>query len=270
MAMAAVSDWFSEPGARAPHPSLPPDHPHAFRFTDGAAPNTTAVEERGWLCLEHALATIVKPRDLLLELVHDDGSSAHGKDGSEEDDDDLFGGLDLQSALGDMQPAAVPLTPAAFNLLVSGRVFDEAAECSVAQERFRAAFTREMGRVEERTHAAAGWVDDEARRLSQVLELEAQPRLTRLSLARNRIGDAGMAAIAAAIASGAAPALKEIDLDRNAFGDGGATALASCGRGALLQLEKLSLSFNTIADAASSRWRRRFSTAVWRTSRSST
>ena len=52
------------------------------------------------------------------------------------------------------------------------------------------------------------------------------PRLTRLGLNSNQIGDNGMQALASAFAGGAFRKLERLDLDRNKIGDAGLAALA--------------------------------------------
>ena len=75
-----------------------------------------------------------------------------------------------------------------------------------------------------------------------------------LQLGGNQIGDAGLAAFAKAVESGALPALEQLELTLNKIGDVGLSALASaCASGALPRalpaLQILQLSGNNIGDA---------------------
>ena len=61
-----------------------------------------------------------------------------------------------------------------------------------------------------------------------------------LSLYGNKIGDAGLTALAKAVESGALASCQELYLQRNQIGDVGLSALASaCASGALAQLKTL-------------------------------
>jgi hypothetical protein len=72
-----------------------------------------------------------------------------------------------------------------------------------------------------------------------------------LNLSENRVGDAGMSALAVALSSGALPALKELHLSLNRIGDEGLLAFAArLSAGALPQLTTLCLDSNQLADMA--------------------
>ena len=66
-----------------------------------------------------------------------------------------------------------------------------------------------------------------------------------LSLSFNKVGNAGLTALAKAVESGALAALEFLDLERNAIGDAGISALATAltpdkdGKGALASLKTL-------------------------------
>ena len=74
--------------------------------------------------------------------------------------------------------------------------------------------------------------------------------LTQLSLHKNRIGDAGAAAIARAIGDGGLKSLQQLHMAHNDIGDGGALALAEAFTAAKAHpIETLSLQHNNIGDA---------------------
>ena len=66
----------------------------------------------------------------------------------------------------------------------------------------------------------------------------------------NKIGYAGITALATEIGKGALPSLLELKFSGNMIGNASLTALASaCGIGALRNLESMNLSDNNIGDA---------------------
>jgi hypothetical protein len=72
-----------------------------------------------------------------------------------------------------------------------------------------------------------------------------------LSLYGNKIGDAGLTALAKAVESGALPQLKDLYLDSNQVGDIGLSALAeACASGALAQLTSIAVFGNPASEAA--------------------
>ena len=74
--------------------------------------------------------------------------------------------------------------------------------------------------------------------------------LTQLSLHKNRIGDAGAAALARAIGDGGLKSLQQLHMAHNDIGDGGALALAQAFTTAKAHpIETLSLQHNNIGDA---------------------
>lgn len=77
----------------------------------------------------------------------------------------------------------------------------------------------------------------------------ALPNLEELYLYDNRIGDAGVAALAAAVGSGSLPQLKTLDLGKNQIGDVGVASLATAADGgALTNVTRLALAANRIGD----------------------
>ena len=81
--------------------------------------------------------------------------------------------------------------------------------------------------------------------------LGAAAACSSFNLAGNAIGDAGAAALAAALRKGAAPKLEWIVLSENAIGDAGLAALAAALlEGAAPKLERISLDGNPASAAA--------------------
>ena len=76
---------------------------------------------------------------------------------------------------------------------------------------YEAAFKEQFGKATELNYDGLGWGDAEAAHLAEVLASGAAPRLERLYLSFNKIGDEGCKALAAALKEGAAPSLKARD-----------------------------------------------------------
>ena len=76
---------------------------------------------------------------------------------------------------------------------------------------YEAAFEEQFGKATVLYYAGLGWGDAEAAQLAEVLASGAAPRLVKLDLYGNKIGDEGCKALAAALKEGAAPSLKAQD-----------------------------------------------------------
>ena len=103
-------------------------------------------------------------------------------------------------------------------------------------------------------YASIGWGDDEAVQLVEVLPLCTSA--TKLDLQNNKnISVRGAKALAAAFAEGAMPKLEKLYLDSNKIGDEGAVALAEAvGKGALPELKVLILENNKLSQTAKDAW----------------
>jgi len=76
---------------------------------------------------------------------------------------------------------------------------------------YEAAFEEQFGKATELSYQDIGWGDAEAAQLVELLASGAAPRLEKLELCGNKIGDEGCKALAAALKEGAAPSLKARD-----------------------------------------------------------
>jgi len=86
--------------------------------------------------------------------------------------------------------------------------------------------------------------------LAAALQRGATPHVTHVQLSRNRIGDAGVKALATALSEGAIPRLSELYLNSNSIGHEGISALTAAAEGgAMVELTCLGLSANAIGDA---------------------
>ena len=76
---------------------------------------------------------------------------------------------------------------------------------------YEAAFKEQFGKATILGYDSLGWGDDEAVHVAEVLASGAAPRLKKLFLGHNKIGDKGCKALAAALGKeGAAPRLEEL------------------------------------------------------------
>ena len=111
---------------------------------------------------------------------------------------------------------------------------------------YEKAFTKRMGEAETLYFEMLGWGDEEMATLSRVIAAGHLPSLKTLSLDNNqRIGDAGVSALADAVAEGGLAQLTTLGLRDNQVGDSGMQALAAAvAGGALPSLEHVGLARN--------------------------
>lgn len=117
-----------------------------------------------------------------------------------------------------------PLTPDNFDKALVLKTFTSRnADLENVKKLYRKAFALRMSAVEQLEYTGLHWGDDEAARLAEVLQwvLEEDgstslPELQSISLVRNRIGDAGVRALAESLrVEGAAPRLRHVYLAGN-------------------------------------------------------
>ena len=130
-----------------------------------------------------------------------------------------------------------PLTPDEFEVALGSRSFtSKKADLPKVVALYKHAFTTQMAAVTFLNLEELGWRDEEARQLARVLASGACVKLVMVNLIDNRIGDAGVHALAAAVAtidaSGryVSPLLTEIVLSGNRASS---AAMASLSRYAL-------------------------------------
>uniref|UniRef100_A0A0D3JGR7 Uncharacterized protein n=2 Tax=Emiliania huxleyi TaxID=2903 RepID=A0A0D3JGR7_EMIH1 len=122
-----------------------------------------------------------------------------------------------------------PLLPSAFAAELEKKSFTNGKDDKPLVKRlYEAAFKEQFGKATNLDYARLGWGDAEAAQLAEVLASGAAPRLERLGLSFNKIGDEGWTALAAALGKeGAAPRLETLYLVANKIGDEGCKALAA-------------------------------------------
>merc|ERR1719238_2427139 len=137
-----------------------------------------------------------------------------------------------RSLIGDCVQAGgrrPPLLPSAFAAELESKSFTNGKDDKpLVKGLYEAAFKEQFGKATELNYNDLGWGDAEAAQLAEVLASGAAPRLEKLRLYGNKIGDEGCKALAAALGKeGAAPRLETLYLGVNKIGDEGCMALAA-------------------------------------------
>ncbi|CAK0807226.1 unnamed protein product, partial [Prorocentrum cordatum] len=254
------------PGGFYSHPAtvvfmltrFPDDYGDAAKYTQSG--NTEQYFNRGWCFCESSWAMLTKPADVL-DLGRSTGAETY------------YYELVSTCAAG----RRAPFLPDAFDVELQSKGFTNGKDDRPrVAELYRSAFAQRFEAAEDLLYIGLQWGDEEAQQLAAVLASGAAPRLVRLDLGRNRVGDEGAARLAEALrapgalpqlqklnlafmgdegaarlaealrAPGALPWLQWLDLHSNRVGDEGAARLAEALRapGALPQLQKLNLAFN--------------------------
>ncbi|EOD26944.1 hypothetical protein EMIHUDRAFT_114838 [Emiliania huxleyi CCMP1516] len=214
-----------------------PDGHKAEEQAEGT--NVAKYFDRGWCYTEACWAGLTKDYDLSLDL-------GKMRAGVEYDWDSLIGDC-IQD--GGRRP---PLLPSAFAAELEKKSFTNGKDDKpLVKQLYEAAFKEQFGKATKLIYIGLGWGDAEAAQLAEVLASGAAPRLEKLWLQGNKIGDEGCKALAAALGKeGAAPRLERLYLNDNEIGDEGCKALAAAlgKEGAAPRLWLLDLSRNKISD----------------------
>ena len=161
--------------------------------------NVAKYFDRGWCFTEASWASLTKAFALSLDL-------GKMRDGKEYDCRSLIRDC-IQD--GGRRP---PLLPSAFAAELETKSFTNGKDDKPLVERlYEAAFKEQFGKATVLNYRNLGWGDAEAAQLAEVLASGAAPRLEKLELDSNQIGDEGCKALAAALKEGAAPSLKARD-----------------------------------------------------------
>ncbi|CAK0821111.1 unnamed protein product [Prorocentrum cordatum] len=184
---------------------FPDDYGDAAKYTRSG--NTEQYFNRGWCFCESSWGMLTKPASRLLDLGRCTGAETD------------YGEL-LQTCRAGRR---APLLPDAFDVELQSKGFTNGKDDRPrVAELYRSAFAQRFEAAEELLYAGLQWGDEEAQQLAAVLASGAAPRLRRLHLAYNRVGDEGAARLAEALrAPGALPQLRLLDLRRNPLGVGG-------------------------------------------------
>lgn len=112
---------------------------------------------------------------------------------------------------------APPLTPAAFYARLQSKSFtSKKADLPTVRCLYDDAFAARLGGARTLAFGGLNWGDDEAAQFAELMRSGVLTRVESIALTKNRIGEAGMRALAEAIASGGLPACCT---DLRAFGN---------------------------------------------------
>ena len=203
-------------------------HPHTWvlrltSFPDGhkaedqaEGTNVAKYFDRGWCATENAWASLTKAGHLSLDL----GKMRAGVE---------YGYSSLRVDCTQDGGRRPPLLPSAFAAELEKKSFTNGKDDKPLVKRlYEAAFEEQFGKATVLNYASLGWGDAEAAQLAEVLASGAAPRLEKLYLSSNKIGEQGCKALAAALGKeGAAPRLEMLALNGNQIGDEGCKALAA-------------------------------------------
>jgi hypothetical protein len=220
-ALKCLSDWYSHPNTMVLKATkMPEGYPNGFSCASGTTPNTAdyyagddlrmcshacvcasrAMTRRGSrrvLCQyggrcfkESSVANLVKNFNLCLDL---------GKLSDEAAGPRLWDTIIEQCRAG----RAPPLTPADFMAELEGKSFtSRKADLPTVGGLYKAAFDRRFKTATTLLYVALHWGDEEVESLSKVIASGALAQLAHLNLGGNKIGDAGVTALADACGRG--------------------------------------------------------------------
>ena len=113
---------------------------------------------------------------------------------------------------------APPLTPSEFRPELATKSFtSKNADEEMVNRLFEDEFNKRMGGVTKLWYAELKWTDKEAVAVSKVIATGVLKKLEGLDLSRNKIGDAGVTALAEAAGNGTLPQLKTLRLVNNSY-----------------------------------------------------
>ncbi|CAK0822494.1 unnamed protein product [Prorocentrum cordatum] len=184
---------------------FPDDYGDAAKYTRSG--NTEQYFNRGWCFCESSWAMLTKPSGNLWDLGRCTGAETH------------FWELVQTCRAG----RRAPLLPDAFDVELQSKGFTNGKDDRPrVAELYRSAFAQRFEAAEELHYDGLQWGDEEAQHLAAVLASGALPRLQKLYLWNNRVGDEGAARLAEALrAPGALPQLQELSLRGNPLRVGG-------------------------------------------------
>lgn len=224
-ALAGLAAWYAHPATVVLKATALPPH----------ASGQPAYLERGWCFCESTLADLVKDPMSHLDLGKLSGETA---------------GID--AIIGECGGGrAPPLAPEDMRTRLASKAFHDATDAAAAAKVYEAGFERIVASTDLQL-SELGWGDDEAISFAKVIESGAMTKLENLNLGDNKIGDAGLAALAAAARDGSTlPELRELWMNGNQVNDEGTHALtAAIANGGFPSLTYFDLDFNPASDDA--------------------
>jgi len=205
--------------------------PDAHEYT-----NMQPYDGRGWCKAERLMSVIVKDTDALIDLSQLQG------------DESSYAKI-IEKGKSNRDP---PMAPDAFHAMLTSGVedgtikFTNKGDVDLVAHIYKTAFLDEMTAATKLFYIQLDWGDEQVATLSAALAFAhargALANLQVFNIARNQIGDTGLASFSSAIASGALTQLKGLDLRSNRIGDAGLTSLSEVlASGALAKLQNLNV-----------------------------
>ena len=212
--LTTIMHWYAHPKVMTLKlTELPPGYPNGFTFPQGVTPNASNYFDRGWCFCESMVSAMCKASNLVVDL---------GK----------FTGAETDLGRAMLECAATrppPLMPTNFESVLSTETFSKKADEKIVAQLYADVFEEEMGKAEKLRYSKLKWGDEEVAVLCKVLASGTVRNLNELVLGHNEIGDAGCAALAQVIRSGAVPKLARVDL----YGNPASAAAMQSVRGAI-------------------------------------
>ena len=163
--------------------------------------NVAKYFDRGWCFTENSWSSLTKSGHLSLDLGLSVGLILEKQD--------YYCLTTNCSGRGGRRP---PLLPSAFAAELEKKSFTNGKDDKPLVKRlYEAAFKEQFGKATELDYNGLDWGDAEAAQLAEVLASGAAPRLEKLFLMHNQVGDEGCKALAAALKEGAVSSLKARD-----------------------------------------------------------
>jgi hypothetical protein len=190
---------------------FPPDYddPRRYRRSGNVAPYM----KRGWCYCEASWAGMVKCSHMCLDL----GQARLASDEVEPDWEGIL--IDCVAR------RKAPVLPSVLEEELASKHFTNGKDDRPAVAMLNAkGFAERFGAVKHLDYDGLYWAEDEAKAVASVIASGAAPKLRKLELSEDDIGDEGTRALAKALPS--AMALKELDLNTCGIGDNGVRALA--------------------------------------------
>ena len=198
-----MMEWYAHPSVYTfKLTKLPKGYPTGFKFPPGVEPNLADYINRGWCFCESSVSNLIKSYRFVLDLGKFDEESM--KD---------FNAVN-NGCRANRDP---PLTPSEFRPELATKSFtSKNADEEMVNRLFEDEFNKRMGGVTDLHYfGMLKWADKEAVAVSKVIATGVLKKLEQLDLSVNRIGDAGVMALAEAAGKGTLPQLKTLDLSGN-------------------------------------------------------
>ena len=255
VALNGLSEWYAHPKTIVAKVTSPPMEDARTSSSPSGVPSpkkrsASGVMQRPWCFLEAAAANLVKHNDFILDLSRSSGKVTVPQNHLAADHLRLHG---LMHAYVDRREP--PLCPRAFGKRLQSKAFaNERKERRRVLKLYQAAFVLQWKLARELNYAFNQWDNEDAATLAESFRSAQSKKLlhklTTLALNNNQLTCDGVATLAQSFGKGALPRLERLFLNSNLIGDLGMKSLvASCvWSGALEKLVELNFYNNKIGD----------------------